>query len=148
ASAEEGASSYLTMFAVIAILANTSLPLSSRAALWTTALCLTLLAVCARVADASLHRGGLIPISLCALMTLASAFQRNREARRASMLDLRHRLRMAEIGQEARHDPLTGLSNRRRLEEAAEKLWAGDSNHVSPISVVLYDVDRFKAFND
>ena len=148
ASAAEGSSSYLTLFAVIAILANTSLPLSSRAALWTTALCLGLLALCVRVAHAPLFGAGLIPISLCALITLGSAFQRNREARRAYMLDLRHRLRMAEIGQEARHDPLTGLSNRRKLEEAAEKLWAGDSNHVSPISVVLYDVDRFKAFND
>jgi diguanylate cyclase (GGDEF)-like protein len=57
-------------------------------------------------------------------------------------------MRVAEVGQEARHDPLTGLANRRRLEEVASQLWAKDSGMVSPISVVLYDVDRFKAFND
>jgi diguanylate cyclase (GGDEF)-like protein len=68
--------------------------------------------------------------------------------RRAYLLDLRHRLRVAEAGLEARHDPMTGLANRRRLEEVAAKLWAEETSHVSPVSVVLYDVDRFKAFND
>ena len=57
-------------------------------------------------------------------------------------------MRVAEVGLEARHDPLTRLANRRRLEEAAQALWASPHGLVSPISVVLYDVDRFKTFND
>lgn len=151
ASASPAARYYLSQFAVIAILCNASLPVSARACLWTTALCLSLLAAVDRIphhAAGEAYVGGLIPVSLCVLMTLHSAFQRNRQARRAYLLDLRQRLRMAEVGQEARHDPLTGLANRRRLEETAAKLWANESAHVSPISVVLYDVDRFKAFND
>ena len=151
ASASPTAPYYLSQFAVIAILCNASLPVSPRACLWTTALCLALLATMARLphGDAGgVNVGGLIPISLCVLMTLHAAFQRNRQARRAYLVDLSQRLRMAEVGQEARHDPLTGLANRRRLEETASELWANDSAHVSPISVVLYDVDRFKAFND
>ncbi|HXT07070.1 MAG TPA: diguanylate cyclase [Roseiarcus sp.] len=150
-SASPGAPYYVTQFAVIAILCNASLPVSPRACLWTTALCLTLLAIAARAPHSEpsgVYVGGLIPVSLCVLMTLHAAFQRNRQARRAYLLDLRQRLRMAEVGQEARHDPLTGLANRRRLEETASKLWANESAHVSPISVVLYDVDLFKAFND
>ncbi len=151
ASASPGAPYYLSQFAVIAILCNASLPVSARACLWTTALCLALLAAVARIphgAPGGVYVGGLIPVALCALMTLHSAFQRNRQARRAFLVDLRQSLRVAEVGQEARHDPLTGLANRRRLEETAAKLWANESAHVSPISVVLYDVDRFKAFND
>ena len=151
ASSAEGAPYYLTLLAVIPILSNSSLPLSSRAALWSTAICLVLFAVLARAPNGAatpLFLGGMLPICFCAVMTLLSALQRNRDVRRAYLLDLRHRLRVAEAGAEARHDPLTGLANRRRLEEVAAKLWAEETGHVSPVSVVLYDVDRFKAYND
>ena len=146
ASAAPGRAFYLDLFAVIAILANTSLPLSSRASLWTTTLCLALMALLARSPVGAAGRQA--PIALCAVLTLYAAFQRERNARRAYLLDLRHRLRVAEAGAEARHDPLTGLANRRRLDEMVEMLWAQDSAMVSPISVVLFDVDRFKAYND
>ena len=151
ASSAPGAPYYLTLLAVIPILSNSGLSLSSRAALWSTAICLLGFAVLARLPSAAatpLFIGGMLPICFCAVMTLLSALQRNREARRAYLLDLRHRLRVAEAGQEARHDPLTGLANRRRLEEVAAKLWTEEPSHVSPVSLVLYDVDRFKAFND
>ena len=147
----EGAPYYLSLLCVAPILGNSSLPLSSRAALWSSAICLVGLAALTRLphgGPAHVFVGGLTPISICVAMTLLSAFQRNREARRAYLLDLRHRLRVAEVGQEARHDPLTGLANRRRLEEVAAALWRNEIAHVSPISVVLYDVDRFKTFND
>jgi diguanylate cyclase (GGDEF)-like protein len=142
---------YPSLFAVIAILCNASLPLSSRASLWATALCLAMLAAVARAPSltaAQVQIGGMIPISLCALMTLHTALERNREARRIYLLDQRQRMRVAEVGLEARHDSLTRLANRRRLEEAAQALWESPHGLVSPISVVLYDVDRFKSFND
>ncbi|MDE3177464.1 MAG: GGDEF domain-containing protein [Pseudomonadota bacterium] len=151
ASASEGSPYYIDLLAVIGILANSSLPLSSRASLWSTALCLALLALLVRAphgAPTHLYAGSLIPIVLCVMMTLHSAFERNHEARRSYLLDLRHRLRIDEVGAEARHDPLTGLANRRRLEEVAEGLWTKDSGHVSPVSIILYDVDRFKSYND
>jgi len=49
---------------------------------------------------------------------------------------------------EARHDPLTGLHNRRYLEEvlSREVLWAQrESRH---LSVLLLDLDGFKTYND
>ena len=141
-----GRSYYLDLFAVIAILGNTSLPLGSRGSLWVTTLCLGLMAVLAHTPVGGAGRQA--PIALCAVLTLHGAFQRERNARRAYMLDLRHRLRVEEIGEEARHDPLTGLANRRRLTEVVERIWARHDPLVCPISVVLFDVDRFKAFND
>lgn len=141
-----GRAYYLDLFAVIAILGNTSLPLGSRGSLWVTTLCLGSMALLARVPEGGAGRQA--PIALCAVMTLYAAFQRERNARRAYILDLRHRLRVAEVGEEARHDPLTGLSNRRRLAEVVETIWAQNDSLVCPISVVLFDVDRFKAFND
>jgi len=145
-SASPGRAFYLDLFAVIAILGNTSLPLSSRASLWMTTVCLGLMALLAVTPVGAVGRQA--PVALCAVLTLHAAFQRERNARRAYLLDLRHRLRVAEVGAEARHDPLTGLANRRRLDEMVETLWAQDSPMVSPISVVLFDVDRFKAYND
>jgi len=45
-------------------------------------------------------------------------------------------------------DPLTGLANRRRLEEFASKQIALSLRQQTPLAVVLLDLDRFKAIND
>jgi diguanylate cyclase (GGDEF)-like protein/PAS domain S-box-containing protein len=58
-----------------------------------------------------------------------------------------HRL-STQLSHEAAHDPLTGLSNRRRFEEALEELIT--KAHNSAVSTVLaaLDLDRFKVIND
>jgi len=54
------------------------------------------------------------------------------------------RLRNAELELASRTDALTGLRNRRHLEEQLQRLAAtGD-----PLSVLLCDIDRFKQVND
>lgn len=45
-------------------------------------------------------------------------------------------------------DPLTGLANRRGLDETLEREWARLSRHPGPLSVIMCDVDHFKLFND
>lgn len=45
-------------------------------------------------------------------------------------------------------DPLTGLSNRRELTESLEREWQAALRLGTPVSIVLLDVDHFKAFND
>lgn len=45
-------------------------------------------------------------------------------------------------------DPLTGLANRRRLEEFATKAIALAIRQQSPLSVVALDLDKFKSIND
>ncbi len=51
----------------------------------------------------------------------------------------------AELRDAANSDPLTGLPNRRRLDELAEPLLR-DREH--PISALMVDADHFKAIND
>lgn len=45
-------------------------------------------------------------------------------------------------------DPLTGLANRRHLESALKLEWRRLSRTRSPLSLLLLDVDHFKAYND
>lgn len=48
----------------------------------------------------------------------------------------------------ARHDPLTGLSNRRVLEEDLETLEALVGRYGHRYCITLLDIDHFKAYND
>jgi diguanylate cyclase (GGDEF)-like protein len=48
----------------------------------------------------------------------------------------------------ARTDPLTELANRRGFEEAAEREVSRSSRSGAPLSVVVFDIDRFKRLND
>ncbi len=58
-------------------------------------------------------------------------------------INLREALRHQSI-----RDPLTGLFNRRYLEEAMEREILRSKRSQSPISVMMIDIDRFKLFND
>jgi diguanylate cyclase (GGDEF)-like protein/PAS domain S-box-containing protein len=48
----------------------------------------------------------------------------------------------------ARRDSLTGLPNRRALEEQLPQVMARARRRLSPLSVALLDIDHFKAYND
>jgi diguanylate cyclase (GGDEF)-like protein len=48
----------------------------------------------------------------------------------------------------ARIDQLTGVPNRRHLQEALERTAAAGRRHQRPVAVLLIDVDHFKAVND
>lgn len=50
--------------------------------------------------------------------------------------------------EDSRHDRLTGLGNRRRQDEDLERLVEQARRSGRPFSVALFDVDRFKQFND
>ena len=45
-------------------------------------------------------------------------------------------------------DPLTGLANRRRLEDALTETWQHARTAGSPISAIMVDIDYFKQYND
>jgi diguanylate cyclase (GGDEF)-like protein len=45
-------------------------------------------------------------------------------------------------------DGLTGVANRRRLEEVIELEFARQTRSQEPLSVIMLDVDHFKSFND
>jgi diguanylate cyclase (GGDEF)-like protein len=48
----------------------------------------------------------------------------------------------------SRTDPLTGLANRRRLEEALAGEWRRALGTQTPIAVLMIDIDHFKPYND
>jgi diguanylate cyclase (GGDEF)-like protein len=48
----------------------------------------------------------------------------------------------------SRHDPLTGLANRRHFDEMLECEWKRSIRTGAPLTVLLIDVDHFKAYND
>ena len=45
-------------------------------------------------------------------------------------------------------DPLTGIANRREFDEFAARIWRQAARDSAPTSVILIDVDNFKAYND
>lgn len=60
-----------------------------------------------------------------------------------SNLSLRDRLRSQAI-----RDPLTGLFNRRYMEETLEREIRRANRHETPVGVIMFDVDNLKAIND
>lgn len=58
-------------------------------------------------------------------------------------LNLREILRMQSV-----RDPLTGLYNRRYMEESLERELRRSTRKKSPLGVMMLDVDHFKRFND
>lgn len=58
-------------------------------------------------------------------------------------LRLRERLKMQSI-----RDPLTGLFNRRYMDETIRRELLRASRHSTPVSILMIDIDRFKHYND
>ena len=53
-----------------------------------------------------------------------------------------------QLGQLALHDPLTGLANRRKFAERFEYDMARSVRAHTPLSLLMIDIDHFKAIND
>ncbi len=54
----------------------------------------------------------------------------------------------AELERLSLSDPLTGLANRRRFEQARQQECARALRHGQPLALLMLDVDHFKAYND
>ncbi len=78
----------------------------------------------------------------CANLIGAAGCYALERANRMAFLDRR---RLADV---AMHDGLTGLLNRAALEDQVRKLWQHAARDQLAVSVVLIDIDHFKAFND
>ncbi len=55
---------------------------------------------------------------------------------------------LEQMAQMASTDGLTGLANRRHLDEVADREWRRCARDRRPLSVLMLDVDHFKLFND
>jgi diguanylate cyclase len=56
-----------------------------------------------------------------------------------------HRNQLLQL---ARKDPLTGVGNRRALDEKLSEVCAAQARSSAPCSLILIDIDNFKEFND
>jgi diguanylate cyclase (GGDEF)-like protein len=63
-------------------------------------------------------------------------------------LESRNQSLLGHLAAEARTDPLTGLINRRGLEERAEVEIARSRRHETPLALASFDLDYFKRIND
>ncbi|HXW65851.1 MAG TPA: diguanylate cyclase [Burkholderiaceae bacterium] len=57
-------------------------------------------------------------------------------------------MRHAEVEAAAQHDALTDLANRHLLNARLKELWQNGGDGVSPLAVIMLDIDHFKLFND
>ncbi len=90
----------------------------------------------------------LVQLVACAYITLVANYQMERDLRKAYLYSLRERLRHAQADAASRRDALTGLANRHHLHAELENLWSRPAEEISPVSVVLVDIDHFKSLND
>jgi diguanylate cyclase (GGDEF)-like protein len=79
------------------------------------------------------------------VFTLIASYRSERELRLTYLFSLRSRLQNRELNAINRRDPLTGLGNRRSLDEA---LTLCEQAPCEELTVELFDIDHFKMFND
>lgn len=84
-------------------------------------------------------------VFVVSLASIVLLFRRSREMRRE--IDWREEAE-AEANKLARHDPLTGLPNRRQFNEVLTSMLASIKNSAYECAVFLIDLDRFKSVND
>ena len=81
------------------------------------------------------------------VLALVAAYAFEREQRRAYLLGLQERLRGARLQSLSERDPLTGLGNRRALEQTVSEL-ATRAPAGEDVAVAIFDIDHFKSYND
>lgn len=74
----------------------------------------------------------------------------SRKAREQKLLEVTRQLEEAveKLNRLSSLDGLTGIANRRRFDEYLEQEWKSGRRHFKPLSLVMVDIDFFKAYND
>ncbi len=82
------------------------------------------------------------------LFTLMANHTLERDTRREFLFRMQDRLRRDELEKMAHRDPLTGLGNRRQLDDTLSRLLPEAQERAESIAMLMLDIDAFKAFND
>lgn len=96
-------------------------------------------------ADKSRQFSEIIVFGGAAVLSLVAGYTLERETRRSYLLGLRERLRSSNFKLQSLHDPLTGLENRRALDDALAQLSGPDGRQMA---IIVADIDHFKSYND
>ncbi len=83
-----------------------------------------------------------------AYLSLMANRRMEQDVRYNFLSSLRDRLRRESAEDVARRDALTGLANRRQLDEVVSTIWSSDLQQPSLVAVIMADIDYFKPFND
>ena len=104
----------------------------------------------ATVFDVWLHKAFLIGLlmAILAVAMVALAFCLARELSRRRLVEMKLEAAAAALAVAAATDGLTGLANRRQFDESAEFEWQRSIRNGEPLSILVVDVDFFKAYND
>ncbi len=93
---------------------------------------------------------GIVITFLVTIMALIYLFGKERWIR--DRVEMEKRLQLQELAQDLRFqattDPLTGLSNRLKFDQALAHEMLRSERYDTPLSLVLYDIDHFKEVND
>jgi diguanylate cyclase (GGDEF)-like protein len=89
---------------------------------------------------------GLAIFAASGALSLSAAQNFERNMRMAYLFGHSQRQRTNKLENLSRHDPLTGLGNRRALDEMLESFASGDAP--KEIAVIVADIDHFKSYND
>jgi len=93
---------------------------------------------------------GIVITMLVTFMVLIYLYLKDRAIR--DHIELERRLTMQEVARsltlQAATDPLTGIFNRLKFDEALGEAIARSERYMMAFSLVLYDVDHFKGIND
>jgi diguanylate cyclase (GGDEF)-like protein len=91
----------------------------------------------------------------CGLYILFGNWRLETEVRRSYALAMRERierrelsLRNQELDRLLGNDPLTGVASRRAFDEQLEASWSRAAAAGGSVSLIIFDVDAFKAYND
>lgn len=97
----------------------------------------------------------LLFVSSVAMYTLIINYRLEYEERQQFLRHQRSQVLLAqldrsriELEKASRCDPLTGVANRRAFDLAMQEAWANAVVQGTPLSLLLVDVDHFKAYND
>jgi diguanylate cyclase (GGDEF)-like protein len=91
--------------------------------------------------------GGMCALG-AAFVTLAANRRMERENRHSFLARLIDQMRREDALAAAGKDALTGLRNRRHLDQWLKHLWEDPKEARSTLAVIMLDVDHFKRFND
>lgn len=96
-------------------------------------------------------------LCMAALTLYLLVFARDGYGRGVALVESRRRMReqldeitrlQARLREQTRQDPLTGLANRRHLDEALPQALVDCHRLARPLTVVMIDIDHFKRIND
>lgn len=97
----------------------------------------------------------ILTLATAAILSLVANWRFEQDERRRYLEHLREILigeRLAGINRELSAasvlDPLTGLGNRRRLDQFVDALWLARRGRHGPVAFLMIDIDFFKSFND